>query len=829
MRRLTEAYGHGVSADNEPRHVTPAFTTGGGGFAFADQVGAWALAGMLRGHEFPRVGTLSAIRFEEKVPRSRLDDMVLVGAGSVAGRAFLSIKSFDLLATKLAEFVLDAWALMLGDDFDESSDYVGFVCGAITEPAWTSLLELIETVEQEGDPTRMAQRIELTGNFNETDRALWASFACPADLTGDEVDVASSPARLLSRLVAIHCDFRSAEAEAEAVTRAWCEEALATGHVADGDALYDALVTMVNRTRPTGGSIDWGRAEREIGARFALRLRPDAGPDWLVLASHTEERLGAVSDTLGGLHLPRASAREQLAAAAGAPFAYLTGPSGCGKTAMAKTWMEQTPGSKLWLDARDLRDGLSEFASRSRLRLALREIIPLGQPPVRIVVDGLDRAYGTAAHAATAELTRIAAASARGVEVLVTSQAFGLELVAAQIADANGSPGETALMGDLDDEDIRLTLERWPELRQLVYQGELRSVLRRPKMLQVVLRAMDDGANTAVSQIRSEVDIADLWWTRLALGPATQRAARSELLLGLGAWTAEHLTDGVRAGQLGSVGLAAYAGAVDPLRAEEILGPDEEIYSFAHDLFADWARYRALGAWQEVKTRLGDARLPTWHRAIRLYALRAIREAGLDGWRAQHDELRDAGRELAADLYLDAVLFAAEAETYINELWPRLTDGGGALLVRLLNRFSHVASVPDPRGALLNDKPEFATYLAATWRVPMWLLWPPVIRVLHAHIDEAVDLATLPVARIVDQWLRLSPTGYLLRGEAADLALALGAFLDGSRAQRMYFEDEQAIKIWEAFLAAGSERPDEVAAAVIAILGTDEEDLDDDI
>ena len=123
------------------------------------------------------------------------------------------------------------------------------------------------------------------------------------------------------------------------------------------------------RARSRSGVPSTGRASSaRSGGRFALRLRPDAGPDWELLDRYTRERVDAVSDTLGGgLRLPRGEARAELEKAGDAAFMYLSGPSGCGKTALAKAWLAEASGSRIWLSARDLADGLFDLGRRMGL------------------------------------------------------------------------------------------------------------------------------------------------------------------------------------------------------------------------------------------------------------------------------------------------------------------------------------------------------------------------------------------------------------------------------------------------------------------------------
>lgn len=193
----------------------PAFTTGGGGFAFEDRAGTWVLSAMMAGQApVGSLGTLRLIEFQQKVPATALDDIVITGTGNTSpSRWFASIKSFDLLGTtnSLKEFVVGAWSQFLSKEFDTERDYVGFICGHARDDEWASLLELIKTVRND-TPERMAKRIAVPRNFSAVDRELWQTFKCPPELsTRHDVDEKTSPSLLLDRLIPLRMDFRSDE------------------------------------------------------------------------------------------------------------------------------------------------------------------------------------------------------------------------------------------------------------------------------------------------------------------------------------------------------------------------------------------------------------------------------------------------------------------------------------------------------------------------------------------------------------------------------------------------------------------------------------------
>jgi hypothetical protein len=168
---------------------------------------------------------------------------------------------------------------------------------------------------------------------------------------------------------------------------------------------------------------------------------------------------------------------------------------------------------------------------------------------------------------------------------------------------------------------------------------------------------------------------------------------------------------------------------------------------FAHDLMGDWARYRILkfagnDAPEKIKTL---AHIPRWGRAIRLYAqFLAEQGRGLDNWKVVGAQLagEDAESKLASDLFLDGLLFAANSESLLEQVWADLVSDKGQILHRLLKRLVHVASFPDWRISGLND-PKLAEKYQAWFRIPHPLYWIPVLRVLSRHAKDVAEHALI--------------------------------------------------------------------------------------
>lgn len=797
--------------------IVPAFTTGGGGFFFEDVVGGWAAAALLSGNApvGVEVGTLREVRFQAAALDRIIDDLLLTGEAQPEPSWAASIKSFDMLTGAKLEpkFVETAWRELLeGRSFDGDWDRIGLVCPSAAETNWNSLKKLISAAQ--ADRTAMHARIKVSGAFNEHDRSIWASCRCPQELAERHgIDPDSSPSRLLGVLIPRRLDLLDPGSASLVEAQRWCEEALIPEQAIRGKDLWEALLTIVSEIRPQGGALDWPLLIRRLTGRFDLRLRPDIEPDWRILRHSTDEAVNAVRDQLGdGVHLPRAEAWATLQNADEAPVIALSGPSGCGKTALAKRWLGPDKPHSLWLSSSDLDEGLVGLRSRLNLRRAVAETLKLAPAKALIVIDGLDRSYEGSHFVAAASLARLAAESGGGIQLLFTCQQMELPRVAGQIADANGPSIEIVAIENLDASDVRLVLDKEPELAKVAVAGQLHSVLRRPKLLDLLLRA-SKGSEHLLKQASDETGVADLWWQQMALAGA-DAAVRQELLMKLAIDQADRLSSFTPAGNLSPSEVTS----AETLRKDGILEESRARYEFAHDLFVDWVLLQRLQALGEEATGelVSKGDLPSWHRAIRLHALWVLRYGGLEAWSAERRHLDDADHRLLADLFLDAPLFAQDAAVQLRALWPALIEDEGKLLRRLLRRFRHVATVPDATGAaIFTGATELETHWSIQTRVPLWPLWIPLVELLYEHRDVAIDLAVGEVAAIVDLWLRRVCPGRVFCERTSALAIEIGRFVLAESESGVFFEAELEESLWRCVLAAGAVEPQ----AVLDLIG----------
>jgi hypothetical protein len=775
------------------------------------------------------IGVPETVRFQASAHGHELDDLVIHGQDqhpTLGPRVMAcSAKAFNMMpkGVLLGEFVADAWRELLRDGFREGHDRLGLITGQAGEGNLRALTQLVMAAGTDSD-RGLATRIRTPGAFNATHRALWNSARCPADMADQYgIDRESSPARLLRHLIPRRFDLERADSVDAAQACSWCRTALVPAQAGSAADLLKAVLTRVEKARTTGGSVDFA-ALAALRPDLLFQVRPDAEAAWQPVAEHTRRAADGLRDTLGtDLRVPRRQAWDTLQETSDCPVVVLTGPSGCGKSALAKRWMTAEQDTRaVWLSALDLEGGLGGLRARLGLPVSFVWLLEHLPGSTRVVLDGLDRAFAPAALQAAAELAGIAQSSAGRIELLVPCQPMALARVMRALVAAGVRAGSPVTIGDLDDADLAILYERQPFLR-LVADGDLREVLRRPKLLDLVLQASELGV-AELGELRDETDVAGLWWTHIALA-GEDRPARSALLQELAARQADSLRAATPIVEVG----AAAVGPVHGLQADGVLASGDEQLAFAHDLFGDWARLKRLQAENDNVTAflVGKELLPPWHRAVRLLALDVLRRDPAE-WDRLRVTMDTDGHRLLGDLFLDAVVFADDALRLLDDNWARLIDEDGALLRRLLTRFLAVATVPDPRGVLIfPNEPVLQAHFAARSRVPVWPLWPAVLTVLAARADQAIELASEMVARIAALWLHFSAEGWPARPAAAELGLAIGRFVIEQRSGGAYFDEDLELVLYRAALAAGAVKSQQTVDLLGAALCVPQGELDE--
>lgn len=485
---------------------------------------------------------------------------------------------------------------------------------------------------------------------------------------------------------------------------------------------------------------------------------------------------------VGGIHVNR---QAQLTALddnlRSARAVVVLGASGAGKSALVRSYtegLESDEGLTLWLGGASLeRPDLAALQTDISCGLPLQTVFESHRGRATLVIDGLDRVFEDTALTLLADLLdALGVGGAASCDLVVTCQTpewprlervlrrQGVEVSGWSIHECS-APG---------DEELKPVWDAIPAARRLAFEPRLAPLFKNLKVLDLVASQLADGANLDVARFVGESSVAAWFWD-LEVASGAQRRARDVFTMRLGELQADQLRLSVSLADL-QVGDASI---VAELETDRVCVVDERNHVlFAHDLFADWARLRAL---QSREADLEDylrprVDSPLWHRAIRLLGACVLDERNdVDGWRALLGTLQEVGGDSAADLLLESIVFAANAPSHLELLAEELLVPESGLLDRLLGRFLAFATLPDPRMREIGRSVGMSdAKVSSLYRYPNWPYWPAVIRFLHRHRDRATKAAPRRVGQVVKLWLEHTPPGTALRRETGELGLLLG-------------------------------------------------------
>jgi hypothetical protein len=446
----------------------------------------------------------------------------------------------------------------------------------------------------------------------------------------------------------------------------------------------------------------------------------------------------------------------------------------------------------IWLSANMLdHESPVDFERAIALRHPLVEILRLAPTRCLVVFDGVEAYTERALRMTARTTTQLLSSKAAHVHLLISLQFESADAKMRRLATL-GIPQELleiTPIGRPEPDEIQKLLSPFPALQWLSLRPQLRPLLTNLKVLDWFARIPPKSQAADDQNYIGLAGVIDQLWELWTESPA-DGLARSHLLMKLATTEAETLSRAVPRTQLGHneqqtlpgleqsglirirddrVSLVVRILHLVPRKPAETGGkaglftvPSVAFAPLAHDLLGDWARLRVLVAEDATSTATESrAASPRWQQAVRLFGQRLL-EASADGqtrWRQSVESVKDESPStgLMRDLFLDALFQATNAIELLNLTWDTLISGNGALLNRLLDRFLFVASLPDPRLAVLSSDVEEATRVEHLLRVPFWPYWGPVLTVLHARRRDVARLAPYTAARVCALWLSTMP------------------------------------------------------------------------
>jgi hypothetical protein len=822
------------------KQKAPVQVTGGAGFHYENPVAARFLLDLLVSSNVLGVdfGHIVCLDWQARDAGWLADDLVVTCKQSSEDRAAsISIKSAQQVtrAGFPQDFVEIAWAQWFGVKTDrklrETNDAIILVTGSLphdVKDAWSNLLfEALKTT-----PERMVKRLTepRAGDGSQSSalqRTLFASFRCPKKLRGYGDTSNLATVQLLSCVRLLHFDFEATPSRDHGQALADCQSILRSGAASDAERLWLRLNGIADHHRPAGGFLDLPRLLAQLRGDFDLRDHPDYRRDWKILHRFSQELMADVRTQIADLApLPRVDERATIQRCLNTQRAcFLVGESGCGKSALAKEIAQASYQRVVWIAETTFEyDTAAQFERAINIGHPLAEVLAALPTSCLIVFDGLERYPPRALRLACRVVQELLVeAGPKHVHVLVTTQfeaanrlihsfvEFGVPRSLHEVMPIN-RPSES----DVENLVVSIAELPWASLR-----SELRPLLTNLKVLDWVVAAARSGTIINDSSFIGLTNLIDALWERWIQGD-TDGLGRSRVLMHLGMLEGDTLSSGVPRMQLEHSEQAA----LGALAMSNLVRIRDERVRFSHDLLGDWARMRVLLGAHTLSSpeNLARANLPRWHRAVRLFGQRLLEQSTDDAtrWQQVVEALDDESQSAAVirGLFLESLFLATNAAALLERSWPALSARGGRLLNLMLDRFLFVATLPDPRIALVTENEADGAQWEHLFRIPYWPYWGPVLMALHTNRADVVRLTPHVAAKICALWLRIMPTelrpGQPMpwRRQAAELALAIGREIQARNAEGNYFSDGQDKFAYEAALWATPELPDENRCSV---------------
>ena len=748
-------------------------STGGPGFDFEDQVGAWLISKMLLGEPIPGVGgSGQRISSQTAALKWTIDDL-LVSARNEQGAVQLALSAKGNQQVNSAglpvDFVRRAWeqAAQTGGPFSPGRDGLalvtrGFVA-AFEEP-WAE----VKNAARGSTPALGLARIAQNPRQKKVFQRL--IDAGPAGTTHEQALALAASLHVLP--VDFHLDHSERTDEAVGKLRSL----LVSGDIAEAKRLWEELIGVFRELRLSSGSINLPEIWARLGSKFGLLNHPDFTGDWRRLDVLTASgKLRVETAFTNGFKLERGAVEQFLADAfAEWPISVVFGDSGVGKSSLVKVALDRRlPNWKqVWLGPAELVSAIDP-ARRGALGIAheLSSILASTTSDRNVLVfDASERIGGGDTAAVRAFVEAFAAAE------LSPDGRWRLVLITQTQAVAGGVTN--GLLGEKSFKPLEIEKLTDAQVRQALRASGLQTLAAHPEAVSALTNLRTLGWLASASAVlggsaaalTSHTAVADcLWryWTE-------DRTDIKRLMMRLGEREASfERSFPITSLEAGDTTAFESRPAHLPLR----LDTEHNRVEFEHDLAADWSRFQYLKQFVgETERWVALAENPLWIGALRMLGqyLLCQPDGASTKWDVAFARAEAAGNSAATDVLLDALFLDPAAGQFLTDRAAFLFENHGKRLHRLLQRFWFAGTVSR---SLLGQADDMSLHMEATYRTPIIGLWMPVLRFLEVNREEVGRLALDIASKVCETWLSNLPTTtqdgqpFPLRAAAAELAL----------------------------------------------------------
>lgn len=681
---------------------TSTLASGPAGTHFEAQVGASYLLAMLAGA--PARGlpgaTIDRVALQQANAGRPLDDVVIHAHDNVSGKpAVLEVqvkRSITFAATDPAfrKVVGQVVKASQRPDFLKQRYELAIATTKGSRKIDGAYQDVLTLARQIGDAATFAAQIDLAGVANDDMRALVKTFKSHLRDEGSPDDN-ETVWLLLRRLQILTFDFTAPGSASHDLA---LERAVRVLHTDDGSragVFWGSLIELAIDVAKSGGDRTRETALQalaQLGYRFLGERRHATAR--AAVAESSRLALADIRNRVGNVALAR---QERIAATREAldrgRYVEVRGDAGVGKSGVLRQMAEamQAESHVIVLSpGRCVPRGWAALRAQLGFDGTLRELLVelANDGGATIFVDNLD-SFSTEERLTVVDVVGEASV-VPGVAVVATARSeFGIDEPSWLPSDALARLGQTdpITIGELSKVEIEQLKVTDPSLAPLLTDGHPARLVARN--LYRLARLASQPASDPVP--RTEVDMAEQWWTTADGARDAGWRDRTRLLQGAAAQTLSGADFLDVAGQA-----AAPIDALVSSGTLRDLGMDR--VAFRHDVLREWAIASALHADPELVDRLQLDRPATamFARGVELAARMAI-EPATDGvrWHALVDRLSQAGVHRSwRRAALLALARSEAAEALLQRASPELLANGAALLRELIRTVMAVDVLP---------------------------------------------------------------------------------------------------------------------------------------
>ena len=678
--------------------------TSGAGFNYEAFVAAYYLSSLLRceGAE-GQSGIVTSVAVQQKNQGHPMDDLVVEFDDADKKRILdLQIKKSLTIGNNktFRDIVTSALETQDLTTFTKDVDKCGFVAEHIKN--LRNLRRLIDWSKANPDSGKLKVSIDTASEEQKTLRDKLHSIINPTDIDAE--------VNFYRHFVALNIteDFM----KSELVNR--LQELVISNEDGQDLLLFARLYQIARKGATTAKTWTRGTLLKELRGVVKLKAIPYFEADIKLFNQYSASALKAVSDEVGGFHVERDKwqneIKEQLDKHR---VVSISGLPGCGKSAVLKRFAEKAAVNKPIIFLRG--DRIDEkhwngFAIKLGLKNVdavslLQEIGSAGVPI--LFIDGIDRIRPDQRNVIIDLINFIHNDSnLSNWKVLVTSRDQGLETFRTWFPGniyAKTGIGNVTVESFSDDE-AKILVEEKPQLRSLLFGDKaVKEIARRPFFTSILAHSIPKGIKP-----KTEIDLIAAWWEQAGHDVISDPIPRRRAIIDLAEKGVHNLGRSIPARDLKEMTISQIA----TLKADQIIREEQggAFYSFAHDIFFEWAFFQLLIEFQDdwigALRKAGEP--PLLGRVVRLKAQAAMAEKGRwsDGYQvlAENKNLRKQWQRE----WLTAPLFTHEFQNFIEEFNALVDADNFALCEKMLVWFQAQYTTPHKNLGTIQDDKYFA-------------------------------------------------------------------------------------------------------------------------